>query len=259
VGRNNRSAKSLVLVHGYLGGSEQWELQRRHFSNHFDVFTPDLPGFGNSSSLESPSSICGYADHVIKQINEKGINRFHLLGHSMGGMIVQEIVRKVPNRVDKLVLYGTGSIGSLPGRFESLAESRKRVIDDGVIATSRRIAATWFLQLDEAEHYPLIAEIAAKASQQAALNGLTAMEHWKGEQHLKNISADTLIIWGDRDRAYPWQQEEILWKNIANSYLSVVPGCSHAVHLEKTQIFNHIVLDFLLADEASKKLPTQVN
>ena len=65
-----------------------------------------------------------------------------LVGHSMGGMVVQEIVRLAPQRVQRLVLYATSALGLLPGRFETMERSRERLKEDGVEATARRISAT---------------------------------------------------------------------------------------------------------------------
>ena len=123
---------ALVLVHGYLGGSSQWAAELEAFGTHLDVIAPDLPGFGQSRHLVSPFEIGGYARAVLACLDELGVERFHLLGHSMGGMIVQEMVRQAPQRVNRLVLYGTGPLGLLPGRFETMARSRERLAEDGV-------------------------------------------------------------------------------------------------------------------------------
>ena len=80
---------------------------------------------------------------------------------------------------------------------------------------------------------------------QAALAGLTAMETWSGVEALPNIASPTLVLWGDGDRAYQWQQPEQLWQTIPGAGLAVVPDCSHAVHLEKTDLFNALLMDFL--------------
>ena len=60
-------------------------------------------------------------------------------------MIAQEMVALAPERVDRLVLYGTGANGSMPGRFEAIEESRSKVRGQGVELTARNIAASWFL------------------------------------------------------------------------------------------------------------------
>lgn len=241
----------LVFVHGYLGGSAQWADQVETFSKHFRVVTPDLPGFGLKSTEKAPETIREFATYVLNQLDQKGIDRFYLVGHSMGGMIAQEMVALSPERVDKLVLYGTGPVGSMPGRFETLNDSKRKVTEDGVEATGRRIAATWFLHGEEAEGYRVCADLAVKVRLQAAIAGLSAMETWSGVASLSQIPCSTLVLWGDQDRAYQWSQPEQLWKEIGNARLAVIPGCSHAVHLEKPHIFNATLLDFLLPGAGS--------
>lgn len=240
--------KSLVFVHGYFGGSPQWADQVEFFSEYFKVITPDLPGFGLNNEQQAPQTITGFARYIINHLDKLGVDNFHLVGHSMGGMIVQEIIALVPERVEKLVLYGTGPVGLLPGRFETLDESGRRVEADGVEATGRRISATWFQQGEAAAGYQDCANLTSMTGMQAALAGLTAMGGWSGVAALSKISSPTLVLWGDSDRAYQWEQPEMLWREIKNAQLAVIPDCSHAVHMEKPDLFNAILLDFLAAD-----------
>lgn len=237
--------KSLVFVHGYFGGSPQWSEQVKAFSDDFQVITPDLPGFGLNDKMQAPETINGLAQYVLDELDKMSVDRFHLVGHSMGGMIVQEMTSLAPERVDKLVLYGTGAIGMLPGRFETIEESRRRLQADGVKVTGRRIAATWFLEGEISPVYEDCAAIAEMAQQQAALSCLSAMENWSGVLSLPRIESPTLVLWGDGDRAYEWRQIERLWQEIETSNLAVIPGCSHAVHLEKPALFNSMLHDFL--------------
>ncbi|MDH3632118.1 MAG: alpha/beta hydrolase [Gammaproteobacteria bacterium] len=243
--------KALVFVHGYLGGSPQWANQADVFSRHFNVITLDLPGFGLNNEMEAPQTIRGFATYALNELDRLGISNFHLVGHSMGGMIVQEMVTLAPERVDHLVLYGTGPVGLMPGRFETIDESRCRLTEEGVETTGRRIAATWFLHGENAHQYRICAELAMMASLQAALAGLAAMEAWSGISSLPDIATPTLVLWGDGDRAYQWSQPEQLWREITNAQLAVVPGCSHAVHLEKPQLFNALLANFLEIDRSS--------
>ena len=66
-----------------------------------------------------------------KEVSLKKINNFYLLGHSMGGMIVQEIAAMNIKKVEKLICYGTGPIGTLPSRFETIEETRKKILKIG--------------------------------------------------------------------------------------------------------------------------------
>lgn len=235
----------LVLVHGFMGGSAQWTGEVAQFSDTRDVIALDLPGFGMLNQLAPIDSIAGFADWVIADLDRRGVRTFDLLGHSMGGMIVQEVARKAPERVRKLVLYATGAQGVLPGRFETIATSKARARADGAPATARRISATWFLDREAAPAYPECSAIAERASLPALLAGLDAMENWSGEAALGSLTQETLVLWGDRDRTYAWEQIARLWQTIPNAGLAVVPGCAHAVHLEKPEVFAALLRDFL--------------
>lgn len=239
------SGVPLILVHGYLGGSAQWHDQISAFSTTHDVIAPDLPGFGGAAGLPAPKSIAGFAAAVVDLINRLGVNRFLLLGHSMGGMIAQEIAARHTDRIDALLLYGTGPLGVMPDRFETIETSLHRLEEDGITMTADRISAQWFHQGSAAPGYPATRDIARMASLEAGRNGLTAMRDWDGRSALEQLSMRSRIVWGDQDRSYRWPQIAALWNGIAGAELSVIPGTSHAVHMEKPHLFNAVIQDFL--------------
>jgi pimeloyl-ACP methyl ester carboxylesterase len=228
-----------------MGGSAQWDGCRDTLQQHADVIAVDLPGFGANAHLPPIDSIGGYADWVVQRLRSLGVEDYHLLGHSMGGMIAQEIALRDPERINRLVLYATGAIGVLPGRFETIELSKKRAAEDGAAATARRIAATWFLDREAAPGYEHCAAIAVQTTLPALEAGLDAMQAWSGEQNLPQIQQETLVLWGDKDRTYPWSQIQMLWETIPNTSLAIVPSCAHALHVEKPDLFQRLVSDFL--------------
>jgi pimeloyl-ACP methyl ester carboxylesterase len=239
------SGAPLVLVHGFLGSSDMWRPQINFFKNNFRVIAPALPGFGNSSSINSCNSIECMAKAILNLLEKKEIKNFNLLGHSMGGMIVQEIAKIAGDKILKLICYGTGPRGNIPGRFETIDQSRNKLKIDGLKETAYRIAQTWFIKGDKAKYFFLCEEAGKKTSLEAADNGLLAMQNWDGVKNLKNIKNETLIIWGDHDNVYNFNQVETLRNNISNSDLKVIKNSSHNVHLEKPDEFNIIVEEFL--------------
>ena len=236
----------LVLVHGYLGSSEMWSLQRDYLSKFFRVISPALPGFGESHEAESLDSINAMAKFVINIIDEKKIDNFNLLGHSMGGMIVQEIAKLAGDRINKLICFATGSIGEIPGRFETIDETRKKLKKDGIKISFSRVPQKWFVKGDKDKNYYLCENAVKNVSLETADNALIAMKNWSGIDYLKNIKNETLIIWGDKDTSYNFDQVDTLNKNIKNSKLEIFKDCSHNVHLEKPYKFNNLVKDFII-------------
>ena len=237
---------TLVFIHGFLGAAAQWSSQVAFFSRNFNVITPDLPGFGEKASEPGCHSIEQFADNVLDSLSDRGIEKFHLVGHSMGGMIAQRIAYVASERLLSKIFYSTGPVGVMPDRFETIARSKQRVMEDGVKNAAERIAASWFLNGINDPAYRNCADMALLASQPSALAGLDAMSNWSGVDYLNHITGKSLVLWGDQDRTYPWPQPEQLWHGIIGANLAVLPGVAHAVHLEKPNLFNQIVLDFLL-------------
>ncbi len=176
-----------VLVHGYLGSSEMWTFQKEFFSKDYRVITPALPGFGESHNVKSLNSINKMAKEIINVLDQKKINKFNLIGHSMGGMIVQEITKLIGDRVNKLICFATGSIGDIPGRFETMEETREKLKKEGTELSFSRVPLKWFVKGDKDKNYFLCENAVKNVSLEAADNALLAMKNWRGKENLKNI------------------------------------------------------------------------
>ena len=235
----------LVLVHGYLGSSEMWCHQKDYFSKFFRVIAPAIPGFGESSDIKSLDTIEGMASKIIEIIDEKKIEKFNLMGHSMGGMIVQEMTKILGNRINKLICFATSSIGEIPGRFETMEETREKIKKDGTKVTFSRVPKKWFVKGDKDKNYYLCENAVKNVSLESADNALIAMKNWVGTDHLKNIKNKTLIVWGDKDTSYNFEQVDILNKKIKDSKLEIFKNCGHNVHLEQPSEFNFLIKEFI--------------
>ena len=235
----------LVFVHGFLGGSKMWRYELEAFSRHYDVIAPNLSGFSKSAHLPGLDRIESHAEQVLDLLDRLDVGTFYVVGHSMGGMVAQQMAIVAGDRIAKLVLYGTSPGGDLPGRFETPEASRKRLFADGVVATSRHIAATWFVKGAAAEQYSSCAAIGASASLEGAIAGTRAFENWDSRSRLAQLNMPTLVIWGEKDRSIGWEHVETLWRNIKNASLAVCPNCAHNVHMERPDLYQLLLRDFL--------------
>ena len=240
------SGYPLVLVHGYLGSSEMWKLQKDYLQKKFRIIAPALPGFGESFNAKSLNSISLMAKFIIQQIDLKNIDKFNLMGHSMGGMIVQEIAKLFGDRINKLICFATGPIGDIPGRFEPINTSIKKLGEEGIKEQVKRIPPKWFVEGEQAKNYYFCENAVKNISEETARNALIAMRDWNGLENLKKIKNKTLIIWGDKDKSYNFEQVSTLKNNIPDSDLKIFKNCCHNVHLEQPQKFNQVVEDFLI-------------
>ena len=238
--------KPLVLQHGFLGGSGYWLPQFANFARHFDVLAPDLPGFAGSADLPAPDSVPGFAAQLVELWDRLGLERVHLVGHSMGGMIALQVALDYPERVDRLVLYGTACSGNLPERFETVDESIARIEREGIAKCADFIVPTWFVEGEQAPYFQLCKQAGFGADTASAARSLRALSRWSVCERLAELEIPTLIVCGDRDRSTAPNHSWHLWRELTDASLCVVPGCAHNVHLERPELFNATLLDFLI-------------
>lgn len=237
--------RTLVLVHGFLGGTAYWVPQVTALQQAYDVIAVDLPGFAGSSKIPAPDSLNGYARIVVDLLDSLQVKTFSLLGFSMGGMIAQEAALAFPMRVEKLILYGSAAVGDLPHRFESWEASIQRIEREGVEPTADKTSATWFVQGKAHPFYNTCREACRGADAPSCITVMRAMQKWNDVQRLSQIKTPTLVIVGDNDRSTRVSDSIILWEGIHGSQLCVIPGCAHGAHMEKPDLFNRVIADFL--------------
>ena len=236
----------LVLVHGFLGSSIMWKPQIDFFKDYFRVITPDLSGCGKSNKTKSHNTIQSIANLLLDCLRKKKIDKFHLVGHSMGGMVVQEMAKINGDKISKLICYSTGPRGEMPGRFETIDQSRENLEKKGLEITAKNIAKTWFIKGEDAKYFDICIEAGKQTTLDSADNSLVAIKNWNSVNNLKDIKNETLIIWGDQDKSYNLEQIQTLENNIKNSKLIIFKNCAHNVHLEQPDQFNKTIKDFLL-------------
>jgi len=237
---------TLVLQHGFLGGGGYFAPQAARLSDFFDVICPDLPGFAGSAAVRAEMTTTGLSRALTELLDELGVDRFSLLGHSMGGGVALQTALDHPARIDKLVLYGTASAGRMPKRFETVEETLDRIGLDGIRATAERIAATWFVEGTRAPMYEFCVAAAGEPDQAAAMEAIGNFQNWDVTERLGELEMPVLVICGDRDRSYGLEDTLAMMRRIARSQLCVLPNCAHAAHLEAPELFTEVITHFLL-------------
>jgi 3-oxoadipate enol-lactonase len=248
----------LVLIQGLGSPGSAWFFQLRAFSRFYKVIILDNRGAGRSSKPGGQYSVKTMADDVIGLMDHLGIDKAHILGASMGGMIAQEIAISYPQRVKKLVLACTtagvddadmrlmmqSSIGLGDGASEADMGSLDARVMGKVMGTvtalsfNRRMYRMFFIPA--AKLYFRYGGIAA-----GVLCQLRSVASHSTMDRLGQIKAPTLVIAGTDDKIIPPQSSDILSKNIPGAKLVRVEGGSHSFFMEMHGRFNREVLEFL--------------
>ena len=106
--------KQLLFLHGYLSEGGAFAAQTRFFSQYFDCFAPDLPGFGNNAEMPYPYALSDYADWLKNYMKANGIERPHVVAHSFGARVAVKAAAAEPALFSRMVL--TGAAGMKPRR-----------------------------------------------------------------------------------------------------------------------------------------------
>ena len=164
----------------FLGSSDIFEPLTTHLVRCFAVTTIDLPGFAGSFDAPVPSTVEDLSQTVIGTIRSAGIEKYCILGHSLGAWIALEISLQQPELLDKMVLYGGSPDGYCPERFETYESSIERIRSEGIKSFAADLAAEWFRLGKEDPMYPLAREAGEKS------NEIAAIEHVMSWNSLEN-------------------------------------------------------------------------
>lgn len=239
--------KAVVLVHGFLGGLGYWLPTVNHLSGMFRVVAVDLPGFAGSHDSPPQGTMEGFGDSVIEVLDSLGIDKFMLVGHSMGGLITLKMVLDHPDRIERFVLCGSAASvdavnrdGALEGLIDVLATENLEQMAEAAIVR------TWFAQGVDSPYYQIGLDAGRGVTNEAAIHTLKGVLGWDLNARLGEIKLPTLVIGGDLDQAVPTTEMIEVWGRIDGASLAILPGCAHNVHLDKPDLFNRVVADFLL-------------
>lgn len=248
----------LVLVTGLGGGRGGWFFQIRAFRKHYEVVTYDARGMGRSGGANTLCTTRMMADDAVGLMDHLAIERAHILGVSLGGMVAQEVAINCPQRVNKLVLASTTPGGGevLEAHPElraalGLAEGSPARIDARKVDLGRLMGVLNSLAFNGAFYRLAVGRLATVYMKSVAAKGFVAQfEAALGHNTLDRvhlIQAPTLVIAGAADRLVSPRCSEVLASRIPHSKLVLVEGGSHTLVAEKRHRFNQEVLDFLKA------------
>lgn len=244
----------LVLVMGIGYDATLWGLhQIPALSRHYRVIAFDNRDAGRSSRAHEAYTIADMADDIAGLLDALGIERAHVLGISMGGMIAQEFAIRHPDRLDRLIMTGTGAA---PARvkFDPVAtwDFVKSQNDDGAVFAAQQLSWLFsddFLRNHEAVDQTLEMLAANEHPLDAGAFHRQAKAYLQHDalDRLDQIAAPTLVVAGERDRLTPpWTCREVA-AGIPDARFRLIdgPGSSHVLPLERPEEFNALVLGFL--------------
>jgi len=242
--------KSVVLIHGFPLCRRMWRPQVPALvAAGFRVITPDLPGYGETPPGVSPPSMDTYADDLIALLDELRIEQAVFGGMSMGGYILLNLVERYPQRVGAAMFLVTRAAQDDP----AAKERRKFLADEAIANGQQKIAETFEGVLFGSDTARIQPELVNEVRQwmlatppEGMAAGLLAMRDRKDSvELLSTFDLPALVIGAELDRAVPLEHSQALAKGLPTVALKVIEGAGHMANLEKPEIFNRCLVEFL--------------
>jgi pimeloyl-ACP methyl ester carboxylesterase len=235
--------KPLILVHGAGGTSAYWFNQLSELSRKLQVVAVDLPGHGKSERFKVNPTIRLYAGHVFDLVNQLKLAGVVMLGHSMGGLIVQQIALEHPKFLKKLIIVDSSAKFTV--RHDYVNSMRHGADFDPIDFASRFFSpktlkkANILSMLQQLTHGMTTSFDADVLADDFELTGKVDLR-----KRVKEIAIPTLIVHG-ADDIVPLQSAQFLHENIRGSVLEIIPDAGHLVMIEKPCEFNETILKFV--------------
>ena len=242
--------KPLILINGFSVPLDFWDptLLQNLAYNH-TVITFDNRGIGNSTSGDKNFTIAQFANDTTSLMDAINIKKADVMGWSMGGMIAQELALIHPDKVDKLIIYGSTCGGreskqpspNVSSAFENLPVSNQERLKKFMpfLFPEKWIADN----PDSIQHLPMIT---GKIPIETLKKQTGAIINWVGTcDRLNKISNPTLVVVGTKDVITVPANSLMIAEKIPGAWLIQIQGGGHALMFQYPEEFSRVILTFL--------------
>ena len=239
--------EAILYLHGIGGDRTSFDTQIGAFGPRFSHVAWDMPGYGDSAALPE-TTFPALAEAVIRLLDELGAHRVHLVGHSMGGMIAQELAATHQDRIASLVLSATSPAFGKPGGDwqQKFLAARLKPLDDGKTPADLAPAIVEALIGDapNADGVRAAIDSMSQITPEAYRAALTCLVGFDRRDSLGDITVPTLLVAGERDETAPPKVMQRMAESICGAQYVCLPGAGHLANLEQPGAFNDALSAF---------------
>jgi pimeloyl-ACP methyl ester carboxylesterase len=240
----------IVMLHGFGADKDNWTRFSKEITPAYRVIIPDLPGFGESAKLESAVYATREQVEMLLEFAERlKLERFHIIGNSMGGSIAGRFAVEHPGKVLSLTLVAPGGAFSAEkSEFIRLLEKGENRLIINTPEEYRKLLEFVFVKAPpipgnilryltkkSIENRPVTEKIFARITE----------EKYLLELEMHKIRKPVLIIWGDSDRILHVSGADILAKKVPGSKVVIMKNCGHIPMVERPGESSRHYLEFL--------------
>jgi len=246
---NPVGVSAVLLLHGLGANSTSWALQfETLIAAGLRPIAPDIAGFGDSKYDGRGWSFNRVARDLVDLLDCLKITSVNVVGLSMGGVIAQQFILDFPRYVRKLVLISTFA-ALRPTSISQWLYFVQRffvVYTLGLNAQSRIVSQRVFPNPDQEALRQMTRLQILSADSRAYRAAMRCLGLYNSSRRLKEIRVPTLVIRGEKDTTVLPAYSMKIAQEIPGSKLAIIPNAGHAVTIDQPDVFNALLLDFIL-------------
>jgi len=237
----------ILLMMGLGWTSAMWYRTQPILAAQYRTVAFDNRGVGRSDAPPGPYPIRQMAGDAAAVLDAAGIERAHLFGVSMGGMIAQEFALQYPERVDALILSCTASGG--PHAVQAEPEVLQALFRRGLSPDEFAELINPFIYDSSTPRERIEEDMVLRKkwypTEAGYLGQLQGIMAWEAYSRLPQIAAPTLVIHGETDRLIPPANASLMAKRIPGAKLAMIPNAGHLLSTDQPAAAHRVILDFL--------------
>ena len=220
----------LVLLHGFPLDHHLWDEVAPLLGDTFDLILPDLRGFGESTTVDTPYTMDDYASDIAGLLDHLGVQKAAIVGHSMGGYVALAFARLYPERVSGLGLVSSQAPADPPERKEGRYKSAADVADKGIGGVVEAMTAKF---TPDPRLQTVAREMMERQQPAAYIGALKAMaERADSTALLSSFAFPVVIVHGDADALIPIDRAREAKAAIPHAQLVELKGVGHIPMME---------------------------
>jgi len=245
----------IIFLHGNFGSWHYWQPYLQNLPDGHCGYAPDFRGCGDSEVTENGYDIPTLSKDILLFADALQIDKFHLVGHSLGGAVAQQVAGTAPERIITLTLVapapaeGLASLKKAPSADAFFSPQNIFKLLDRIGLKQKMLSSTFKKTMPGLKSNPTYlsqaVNDAVKMDSKAFSGFLETLKTWRGTELLKSFNFPVLITHGELDSVIPLQPLKNMQSEIADCRLHTFRHIGHAPQLEQPNVFNKLLSAFI--------------
>ncbi|HET8783037.1 MAG TPA: alpha/beta fold hydrolase [Pyrinomonadaceae bacterium] len=238
------AGEPIILLHGYGDSSFSYSVVLPLLDRKYRVYVLDQRGHGESDRPAGAYALQNFAADVVAFMDEMGISKATIVGHSMGSFVAQHVAVAAPERVKRMVLSGSATTirNAVVAELQREVNTLKDPVPEKWV---REFQTSTIFHPPADDFFKGVVKVSLSLPARVWQEVMTEMMSPKAQAELSKIKVPTLILWGDKETVFPRSEQDLLLASLPNARLKVYEDTGHGMHWERPERFAKDLQEFM--------------